>query len=71
METISATDLRPQLTSTISKVESGNHVAVTKLNLIKIVLVDVAFYKRAVKALGEGAKNGAGHMRAFVLEDLS
>ena len=54
MEKISSTDLRPELTRIIAKVESGNHVGVTKLNLTKIVLVDVEFYDRAVVALGDG-----------------
>ena len=51
MERISSTLLRPRLTSILKKVESGSPVAVTKLNLPKVVMVDVSFYERAVEAL--------------------
>ena len=59
MENIATTHLRPELTRIVATVESGNPVAVTKLNLPKLVMVPVDFYERAVKALDDQAPRTA------------
>lgn len=56
MEKISVTDLRPKLKETISIVQSGSPVAVTRVNLPQAVMVDVDFYERAVEAFAEEEK---------------
>ena len=47
VETISASNLRPELAATIKRVEAGAVVVVTKLNLPKVVMVSMDYYKDA------------------------
>lgn len=48
METISLSDLRPQLSKTVKKVEEGSPVAVTRVNLPVTVLLSWTAYQELV-----------------------
>jgi len=53
MDSISTSDLRPQLAAILKKVRGGSPVAVTKLNLPVAVVVSPEYFELAERAISD------------------